>query len=1070
MKKVLAASVILLFGFSLFLAAQTGTEGSILGTVADASGAVIPRARVTVTNIETGMSKSATADAAGYFSVLALPLGFYRVTVEQAGFAAWELQRLQLTAGENKRVSPVLQVGASRQQVTVQEAIELLQTEQSGVAVDVEQTQIRELPLNGRDAIQMVELVPGMRYLGITGNTDQHIVQGLGLRQDQTQFTVDGTDHNDPSTEYGMVIPNLESVAQFRVETSNFSAANGRDPIQVKLITKNGTNQFHGTLFEFVRNHVFDARNTFAPERPKLKRNQFGVRFDGPIKRDRSFFLVSMEQNRIRTESVYNSFAINPSLIAGNFPRAITDPLTNQPFANNQVPQARYSSASKFFIPYLIQPNAPGDRFVGVYAVPDDGTNLLTRFDRQIRPTQRIYGRWTRVAHQLVNRGYKPDILTTQDMTQHSLGLSYDWTITPRTLLSLGTAFVHSTTHLTNPVVGKENLNERAGLQGFPSYLMEDTIGLPSVSITSYSGFSYPEQVPAAFKRETLDEIASLSLVRQKHTINVGAQYTDRRTNTHHASAAPRGVYTFNSQYTGNAFADYLLGYVQSVSRNFPLAAFGVAHAPNMALYVQDDWRVLRSLTVNLGLRYDRWNEKQFVRGCGATFDPDRGKVIAGQNKKGQVDLTCQPVGRFLGPATQAYWIPATQAGVPNGLFEPAGYLSPRLGLAWRPKGKNDLVVRGAWGIFTSSYQGNYTGSSIIGPPYWLSESITFTKASLQKWETAFPAEPEKFVAPGVTAAAYNVKPNVVEQWNISVQKGIPFLRSAVTLSYVGNRGSDLITKNSFNEVKPGYYANLQAAKPYPSLGNVYVYQNTGHSWYNSLQALFERRFTQGMSHTLSYAFSRNIDDYQTALGATQVTPFAPEGYSRGPAVLERRHVLTFNGVYQLPFGQGKRWASRLPRVVNGVIGGWQFSAIYHFTSGQPLTFLVPGTTLGNGYNTRPILIADPHLENPSVSQWFNPTLWPAPGAVFARPPQYQFGNCGIGIVSGPALHSLDTALGKNFRFRERYNLQFRWEAFNAFNEVNLGNPVVNIGQSNTGVITGAGAARQMQLALKLIF
>lgn len=1092
MKRALAASFTLLFGFSLFLSAQVGTDGSILGTVTDASGAVIPGARVTVTNIETGISKSATADSAGYFSVLALSRGSYSVTVTQAGFATWELQSIQLTAGENKRVSPILQIGATKQQVTVQEAIELLQTEQSGMAVGVEQTQIRELPLNGRDSIQMVELVPGMRYLGITGNTDQHIVQGLGIRQDQTQFTVDGTDHNDPSTEYGMVIPNLESVAQFRVETSNFSAANGRQPLQVRLITKNGTNKFHGSAFEFVRNHVFDAKNYFAPERPKLKRNQFGASFSGPIKKDKSFFFVSMEQNRIRTETVYNAFAINPSLIAGNFPRSLADPLTittttpaGLPFPNNQIPQARYSNASKFFIPYLIQPNTTGDRFVGVFAAPDDSTNLLTRFDHQLRPTQRIYGRWTRVAHAQDSRGYKPEIVSTQGMTQHSLGLNFDWTITPRTLLSLGTAFVYSDTGLNSPVVGKENLNEKAGLQGFPSSLMENTIGLPSVTITNYSGFSYPQQVPASFKRETLDEIASLSLVRQKHTVTLGAQYTDRRTNTHHASAAPRGIFAFNGQYTTyqgytNAFADYVLGYVQNVQRNFPLAAFGVAHAPNMALYVQDDWRVLRSLTLNLGLRLDRWNEKQFVRGCGATFDQERGKVIAGQNKKGQVDLTCQPVGPFLGPATKQYWISAKDAGVPNGLFEASAYLSPRIGVAWRPRGKNDLVVRGAWGVFTSSYQGNYTGSSIIGPPYWLSESITFTKASFQKWETAFPAEPKSFVAPSISAAAYDVKPNVVEQWNVSVQKGIPLLKSAVTLSYVGNRGYDLITKNSLNEVKPGAYANLQNARPYPALGNVYIYYNTGHSWYNSLQALFERRFSQGMSYTLSYAFARNIDDYQTALGATQVTPFAPAGYSRGPAVLERRHILTFNGVYQLPFGRGKRWASKLPNVLNGVVGGWQFSSIYRFNSGQPLTFNVPGTTLGNGYNTRPFLLKDPHVDRPSVGKWFdtsfcdmrNPNIpCPTSDVAFAIPPQYQFGNASIGAVSGPASHTLDVTLGKNFRLREGYTLQFRWEAFNTFNEVNLGNPVTNIGTgSNAGVITSAGQARQMQLALKLMF
>jgi hypothetical protein len=903
------------------------------------------------------------------------------------------------------------------------------------------------------------------------------------MRTDQTLFTVDGQDHNDPSTEGGIIIPNLDSVAQFRVETANFTAASGRQPLQVKLITKGGTNEFHGTLFEFLRNDLFDARNTFALTRPKLRRNQFGGSAGGPIQKDKTFFFASFEDTRIRTEQLFNSFAIPPSLLAGNFGGTkITDPLTNQPFPNNQIPSTRFSGASRFFLPYFLQPNtSTGDRFVAQAPIPDDATNLFMRVDRQISPTKRIYGRWTRAEHESQSLDYKPDIYTNQNIAQHSVGLSFDWTLTPRMVLSLGSEFSHSTTVANSPVVGKENLNQKAGLQGFPTSLMENTIGLPSVGITAYSGFSYPQQVPSSFKRELFGEIATLNLVLNRHTIVLGAEYSDRRTATHHASAAPRGSFTFNGQYTGNSFADYLLGLVQTTSRNFPLGDFGIAHSPYEAFYIQDDFRVSRRLTVNLGLRFDHWNEKQFVRGCGATFDPAIGKILAGENKNGQVDLTCQPVGPFLGPATADLWIPASQAGVPNGLFEPSGFLSPRVGFALRPLGGNDLVVRGAWGIFTSSYQGNYTGSSIIGPPYWLSENITFAKASLQPWETAYPAEPNNFVAPSVVNAAFDVKPNVVEQWNFSVQKAIPILRSALTVSYIGNRGYHLITKQSMNEVPPGTYSNLQNAKPYSRLGNVFVYQNTGNSWYNSLQAVMERRFHNGLSYSLAWTFARALDDFQSLLGATQPTPFAPAGYNRGPSALERRHILSFNGIYELPVGRGKRWGSHMSKLLQGALGGWEVSAIYHFTSGQPLNFTVPGATLGNGYNTRPVLLGDPHLDSPSVGRWFNPNYVDANGAchvllanqpcVLGIPARAVYGNAGIGIVSGPAIHTLDSALMKNFHFRERDYVQFRWESFNAFNEVNLGNPVLNIGQSNTGVVTGTQTGgRQMQIALKVVF
>ncbi|HKA00234.1 MAG TPA: TonB-dependent receptor, partial [Candidatus Solibacter sp.] len=712
--KLAVSLAAVLFASSAF--AQTGTEGSILGTVADSSGAMIPDAAVTITNVETGVAKKVVTDSSGYFQVLPLPRGFYSVAVQKTGFSTWVLQSIELTAAENKRVSPVLQVGTTQEQVTVTAGVDLVQTEQSGIAGSVEQEQIRELPLNGRDSIQMVALTPGMRYLGVGGNTDARTVQGLGMRTDQTLFTVDGQDHNDPSTENGIIIPNLDSVSQFRVETSNFSAASGRQPLQVKLITKGGTNELHGTLFEFVRNDVFDARNTFALTRPKLRRNQFGGSTGGPIKKDKTFFFTSFEDTRIRTEQLFNSFAISPSLLAGNFGGTrITDPATGTQFPNNQIPANRFSNASKFFLPYFLQPNtSSGDRFVAAAPIPDDGTNLFVRVDDQISPTKRIYGRWTRAAHETGGVDYKPDITTTTNLTQHSVGMSFDWTINPRAVLTVGSEFSHNTVIGSSPVVGKENLNEKAGIQGFSTSTLGSSIGLPSVTITAFSGFSYPAQVPSSFKRELMSGTANLVLIRNRQTITVGAEYSDRRTATHHFSSAPRGAFTFNGQYSGNSFADYLLGLVQSVSRNLPLDEFGIGHAPYQGLFAQDDVRVSQRLTVNIGVRWDYWRAKAFVRGCGATWDPKRQKVLAGENSRGQTDLSCQSVAPYVGAATADLWIPASKAGVPGGLFEPTGFLSPRIGFAWRPTGGNGFVVRGAYGIFTSSYQGNTTASSIL--------------------------------------------------------------------------------------------------------------------------------------------------------------------------------------------------------------------------------------------------------------------------------------------------------------------------------------------------------------------
>ena len=1048
--------------------AQLGTEGSILGIVHDSTGAVVPGAAVTVTNTETGRQSAALTDANGYFQVLALPRGIYSVQVSSPHFAAWQLNSVELTAGEQKRVQPELTVGDVKQQVTVEASAALVQTERASLEETVELKQIRDLPLNGRNPVSLVNLVPGMRFLGVSqANVLGVTVQGLGQHPDATQFSIDGMDANDPSSEAGMAFPNLDAVEQFKVQTNSFSAESGRDPLQVSMITKSGTNQFHGSLWEFLRNDKLDARNAILHDKPTLRRNQYGFSGGGPVVRNKTFFFASFEGLKIRGQGAVNVIAIHPDFLQGNFssllPRtAINDPTTGRPFAGNLIPEARFSNASKFFFPYILLPNQPNNRYQALSAQPDDGTNFVLRLDQQLTAKQKIYARWIRVGDSQLNTGYRPDVINTTALTQHNAALNYDWTVTPSILFTVSGGFLHSDFVGDSPLVGKDNLTEKAGIQGFPTALRPTAIGLPTVAFTGYRGFEWATQVPSSFKREIVNGRAGLNVVRSKHTFVGGAEYLDHRTFTRHASTNPRGSFTFNSQYTGDGFADYLLGLVQTASANVPLATFGVAHAPYSALYADDTFRVLPNLTLNAGVRWDYWWEKAFVRGAGTTFDNRIGKAVAGENGSGQVDLTAQPVAPFYGAATRDLWVTATQAGMPRGLFVASGYVSPRLGLAWRPMGRDNFVVRAGYGIFASSYNGNVTGSSIIGPPYWANQNISFAKASNQRWETAFPADPANFVAPSIAAAVYNIVPMKVREFNLSVQGTVPVLDAVATLSYVGSRGHDLTAFPRTNTAPPGQYTNLQAALPYPRFGTINLYQAIGRDWFNGLQAKLERRYSKGLTYFFSYALSRDIADggSDTTFGPTL---YAPKNYDRGTSANERRHILSISGVYEIPVGRGKRFAAGIPRVLDGVIGGWQLSSIYRFTSGAPLTLVVPGATLGNGVNARPDIVGDPHVEHPSASLWFNP-------AAFAKPANFKFGNSATGVITGPAEHVLDTGFMKNFVFGERRYLQFRWEMFNAMNEVNLGAPVLNIGLATTGQITSAGTARQMQLGLKFVF
>ena len=1049
----------------LGLQAQVGTEGAILGVVTDTTGAVVAGTEVTVTNLDTGLKKTMVTDAGGNFEVLALPRGPYSVSVSLPGFKTWAVTRTELTVGERKRLSPVLEVGEVTQKITVEATAELVQTEKGSVESVIEEKQIRELPLNGRNPVELVRLVPGVRYIGKDTYDQQSTVQGLGNRDDQSEFKLDGLNASSALDEHGVGIPNVDTIAEFNVETADFSAAHGRNPLQVIMVTKSGTNEFHGTVWEFLRNDKLDARNTFADTKPKLRRNQFGFASGGPIVKDRTHFFGSYEGIRIRQDQIFNSPTIAPEMLQGDFsslPNPITDPLTGKPFQGNIIPQDRISNASKFFFPAVLLPNSAGNLFKAVAPLPNDTYEYTIRIDHQITNRQKIYGRYLAIHNNRNNLYYRPDSVEFAKVDQYNVGINYDYALSPTILLNVGVGSLRSVNTQEDPNSGKENLTQEAGIRGFPTAGREAFIGQPQISFSPYTGILPPNGDPYRLWYQTIGGNASLSLIRRNHSLVFGYQYDHRNTLARHGSGWSRGGFDFNGQYTGDAFADYLLGYLDNGGRNYPLQTFGIKHVPYSALFIQDTWKIHPDVTLSLGLRWDYWHEKSFLRGNGATFDPKLGKVIAGEDKNGQVDLTAQPVAPFLAKATEGLWIPASQASIPPGLFEANGYLSPRLGIAWRPRGSNDLVVRGGYGIFTSSYRGNISASAIVGPPYWSYEIQAWSPAQLQSWETAWPDNPEAFVSPSIYAAPWDVKSMKSHQWNVSVQKSLPW-KSAITASYVGNRALDMIALYQHNVVPPGLYEDLQVAKPWSQFGDIALYDNVGKAWYNSMQLKWERRFSQGLSSMVSYAFSKNISENGGASIWDTPTPFAPKGYNRGRSSLDHTHILAMNAVWELPFGRERHYGKNLHPVMNGIVGGWQFSTIYNFISGNPLSFGVPAATLGNGWSTRPNLSGNPRVSNPTAEKWFNPD-------VFSTPPDYTFGNSGIGILDGPANHTWNLGLMKNFHFTERKFLQFRWELFNAINHVNLSDPVTTIGFGTTGQIFSAGDARQMQMALKFVF
>jgi Carboxypeptidase regulatory-like domain/TonB-dependent Receptor Plug Domain len=1049
------------------LMGQVGTQGSILGTVVDSSRAALPAASVTVTNLDTGLVQTATADDAGNFEILALPIGPYSVAVSKPGFKTWNLKRIVLTVGERSRLSPVLDIGNVAEEVSVVGGAPLLQTERSSVQTVVQMEQIRELPLSTRNPVVLVNLVPGMRFTGSGGPERGSTVQGFGMRSNQTEFQLDGLNANAAMDEGGITIPNVDTIAEFSVETSSFSAENGRNPLQVVMATKSGTNTFHGTLWEFNQNDKFSARNAFSVANPpKLRRNQYGAAIGGPVVRSRTFFFGSFEATPIRRESLYNSVVVQPAMLQGDFSGLATpirDPLTGQPFPGNIIPANRISNASKFFFPYLLTPNSSDGRFRAVAPVTDDTYQYTARVDHQITNSQRVYGRWVMNKNTNDSPGYSPDVRSANETSQHNIGVNYTNSLTPTMLLTVTGGYLKSNNRFSSPVVGTENLVEQAGIQGIATAGREDFIGLPNVGITGYTGFNTAFGVNGRLWSDVKSAKASLTWLRGGHSISSGYEYNDRSVFGRHGSHSPRGSFDFNAQYTGDGFADFLLGLTSGSRRNFPLETFGLDRSPYSGAFVQDFWKVRPNLTLGLGLRYEYWHSKELRAGNGATFDPAIGKVIAGVDGDGQVNLTNQPVSPFLAAATQGLWVPANEVGVPAGLFKANGNFSPRVGLTWRPEIVPDFVVRAGYGIYYNSFTGNRSASSIVGLPYWTWEALSFNALSLQRWETAWPADPQSFIQPSVgESPAWDIDPARTHEWNLSVQKGLPF-NSALTVSYVGTRLHDQVSLYPYNEVPAGRYPNLQAAKPYPAFGEINVLENRGNAEYNGMQIKLERRFTAGFSFTGSYSLAKDTSDAVAADEAGRLQPFVPAGYLRGRSANDRRHMLWINAVYELPFGRNKRFLSDLPAVADAFLGGWQLSGINSFISGAPLSISVPGATLGNGWGTRANLVGDPNVANPSATQWFNP-------AAFAASPQFEYGDSPIGVVEGPAAHILDLGLMKNLSIGGGKYVQIRAEAYNALNKVNLGNPGTTLGTASFGRILSAGGARTMQFGVKVVF
>ncbi len=1068
---------ILLFGALLAFAvvdATAQTTGTIYGTVTDTAGAAVSGAAVTVRNLDTNLNRSATTGDTGAYAVTLLPVGPYSVAVEAPGFRLFIRERLELEVNANLRVDGLLEVGEVTERVVVTAELNQVETASSTLGKVVEERRIVELPLNGRNFLQLGVLqsgvVPPPANINMLGSGTNSTPGGTsfnfsvnGQRLTSNNHLMDGVNNVEPFSGAAMVVPSPDSLKEFRILTNAYTAEFGRAGGSiVTVITKGGSNSFHGSVYEFLRNDVFDARNFFSPEVPALKQHQFGGTLGGRIIRDRTFFFGSFEGFR-QNKGLPTSTNV-PSLLVrqGNFSQEAVkpiDPLTGQRFPNDIIPPQRIDPVARNVLNLYPVPNTGTNRWSGAPVAKNDREQVVVRIDHAFGEKNTIAGRYILDQGSLISPGGSNVLnlgvvsvpgfaLETANRFQN-LMISDTHVFSQRTVNDF--RFSYQRAFLTNetPIVTQD-----PAAIGFTYPTAVDIKAMPGIAVSGHTALGYN------FFNERLTNfyqfVDNLSVNAANHSLKFGAEVRHTRVVGLFPSIA-FGSFGFTGAVTRNPLGDLLLG------RPFLFLQAGGKADKKMKqtayyFYGLDDFRVRRNLTLNLGLRYELapgyTGEDHLVltykAGQQSTFNP------------------AYPVG-LLRP---------TDPGVPATLF-PTGKLNfaPRVGIAWDPFSDGKSSVRAGYGIFydDSSLVQIYTVqqppdfqpiTSTVFPP---SFADPFLGNSPFNPPLRFPlAFPNGFTT---TWTAPDYKLPYLQHWNLTLQRQLTNAL-AVELAYVGNKGTRLQGTTDPNQAiwAPGATGgNALSRRPNTRIGNVLEISSRFNSSYHGLQSTVTQRLSRGLSFQAAYTWSKAIDDTSLPTGFFQIPgqQSRPQNSrdlkaERGRSAFDIRHRFVASCVYELPF------FNRRTGLTSQLMGGWKLNGIVQLQSGYPFTIIDTGDPSRDTVadNDRTNVIRDPNFPSGqrTVESWFDT-------GAFQRFTPPGFGNAARNIVDADGVINFDMGLGKDFRFSEQRRIEFRWEVFNVFNHPNFAPPVNDINAVSFGrVLRTSTPERQMQFGLKFIF
>jgi hypothetical protein len=1052
--------------------AQSGGVSQISGTVRDSGGLVVPAAQVTVNQTATGLTRSVQTAADGSYILPSLPVGPYRFTVTKDGFNTFVQSGIVLQVDTNPVIDATLQVGALTQEVVVQADASMVETHSTGVGQVVDQARVVELPLNGRNATQLVFIAGAATTAEAGLNTNKNYptvtISVAGGLSSSITYLLDGAEHNDPFDNLNQPIPFPDALQEFKVETSALPAQYGyHAAAAVNAVTKSGGNDLHGDVFEFLRNGDLNARNFFAVSRDTLKRNQYGGTAGGPIKKNKLFFFAGYQGTIQRSDPVNGTALVpTPAMLTGDFTAAVSPgcnggrtlaPL-KAPFVNNQVSPALFSPAGVALAKHL--PTAIdqcGTVRFGTVSNMQENLGLM-RIDYQASAKHTLFARYY-IAHLEQASTYNNNDPLT--ITAPFVSDNYQF-------------FVVGDTYLFSPTTISSfhfSLNRGSVVKGSPPFFSAADLGVNMtplvpgfvvITATGYFNAGSNGAPPGHVQTTTPQVTEDISMVRGSHQIQFGGNFI-RPIDNFVINLATFGNFNFNGGITGNVLSDVLLGKLNTIQQ----ANAGVDYARQkyFGAYIQDNWRATRTLNISYGIRWEPYFATQTKYGYVSHFDQ------AAFNANAHSTVFPQAPAGLTFPGDSGF-----PGNAPS--FDKKGDFAPRIGLVWDPRGNGKMTVRASYGLFYDLPPAIFDYEFSLNAPY--GDSITRTTPSGgfdNPWAgfpggNPFPTSLKNALFPadaGYVNMPLHTKPTYLEQWNVSLQRqfGADWLVSA---TYMGNRTVHLWVSTQSN---PAIYGpgstlantdarrllNLQNPVQGSNYSGFYQLDDGGVGSYNGMLLSVQKRMSRGFTVLANYTWSHCLSDpVDSVLGTTAnyMNP-ANRNADYGNCVpSDRRQLVNLSAVAQSPkFHQ---------RVLAMAAGNWQVSAIVSAQSGS---FINVSTGVDNALtgqaNQRPNVIGNPIPAAQNVGQWLV-------GSAFQSPAAGTYGNLGVNAFQGPGVLGFDMGLSRIFPIRERLKLELRGEAFNVLNRLNANNPTATLNSANFGKILTAADPRIMQVALKLAF